>query len=121
MKLAIQLRAVPLFIISAFEMMVPFGRTFIFTHLLVPYEFGFASALAATFATFEQITDIAISNFVFTSPRSVYDEAVAGAHAISIMRGFCVGCFMLLVSKPVACTFATCSDWPSFAWLAPSR
>jgi O-antigen/teichoic acid export membrane protein len=23
-----------------------------------------------------------------------------------------------LMSKPVACTFATCADWPSFAWLA---
>ena len=100
-------------------MMVPFMRTLIFTHLLVPYEFGFASALAATFATFEQITDIAISNFVFSSPRSVYAEAVAGAHAISIVRGFCVGAFMLLASKPVACTLATCGDWPSFAWLAP--
>ena len=42
-------------------------------------------------ATFELITDIGISNFVFSSPRSVYAEAIAGAHAISIVRGFCVG------------------------------
>jgi O-antigen/teichoic acid export membrane protein len=95
-------------------------RTFILSHLLAPYEFGFASALAATYATFELITDIAISNFVFSSPRSVYAEAVAGAHAISIMRGSCVGLLILLAAKPVACTLATCGDWLSFAWLAPA-
>jgi O-antigen/teichoic acid export membrane protein len=111
-------RTLPLFVDSAFSTVIPFIRTLILTHLLAPYEFGFASALAATFATFELITDIAITNFVFSSPRSVYSQAIAGAHAVSIMRGFCVACFVLLASKPVACTLATCGDWPSFAWLA---
>lgn len=120
MKLAIQLRAVPLFMQSAFEIVIPFGRTFILTHLLAPYEFGFASALAATFATFEQITDIALTNFVFTSPRSVYSDAIAAAHAVSITRGLCVGLLIFLASKPVACTLASCGDWLSFAWLAPA-
>ena len=112
-------RTLPLFIDSATSMIIPFMRTVILSHLLAPYEFGFVSALAATYATFELITDIAITNFVFSSPRSVYAEAVSGAHAISIVRGFCVACVILLVSKPVACTLASCSDWPSFAWLAP--
>ena len=107
-----------LFLDSASNIIIPFLRTFILSHLLAPYEFGFASALAATYATFELISDIAITNFVFSSPRSVYAEAVAGAHALSMARGFCVGLFMLLASVPVACTLATCGEWPSFAWLA---
>ena len=119
MKLAIQLKALPLFLTSFFEITVLFLRSVIMAHLLVPYEFGFASALAATNATFSQITDIALSSFVFSSPRSVYADAIAGAHAIAIVRGFCVGGFMLLASKPVACTFGACGDWSSFAWLAP--
>src|ERR1044072_3609778 len=79
-------RTLPLFIDSASNIVIPFMRTFVLTHLLGPYEFGFAAALAATYATFELITDIAITNFVFSSPRSVYAEAVAGAHAVSIDR-----------------------------------
>lgn len=112
-------RTLPLLIDSASNTVIPFMRTFILSHLLAPYEFGFASALAATLATFELITDIAITNFVSSSPRSVYAEAVAGAHAMSIVRGSCVSLVVLLASQPVACTLATCGDWPSFAWLAP--
>ncbi len=119
MKLAITLKALPLFMATFFETAVPFVRTLILTHLLAPYEFGFASALAATSATFSQITDIAIYSFVSSSPRSVYAEAIAGAHAVSIMRGFCVGGLLLLASRPVACMFGTCDDWSSFVWLAP--
>jgi O-antigen/teichoic acid export membrane protein len=119
MKLAITLKALPLFMTTFFETAVPFVRTLILTHLLVPYEFGFASALAATSATFSQITDIAIYSFVSSSPRSVYAEVIAGAHAVSIMRGFCVGGLLLLASRPVACMFGTCDDWRSFVWLAP--
>jgi O-antigen/teichoic acid export membrane protein len=119
MKLAVTLKALPLFMATFFETSVPFVRTLLLTHLLAPYEFGFVSALAATSATFSQITDIAIYAFVSSSPRSVYAEAISGAHAVSIIRGFCVGGLMLLASQPVACTFGTCGDWPSFLWLAP--
>jgi O-antigen/teichoic acid export membrane protein len=119
MKLAITLKALPLFMASFFGTAVPFVRTLILTHLLAPYEFGFVSALAATYATFAQITDIAIYSFVSSSPRSVYAEANAAAHAVSIMRGFCVGSLLLLASWPVACTFGTCGSWASFVWLAP--
>jgi O-antigen/teichoic acid export membrane protein len=119
MKLAIQLRGLLLFLTSFLEIAVPFVRTLIISHLLVPYEFGFASALAVTSATFSQITDIAISSFVVSSPRSVYSEALAGAHALAIVRGFLVCGLVLLACKPVACSFGVCSAWSSFAWLAP--
>jgi O-antigen/teichoic acid export membrane protein len=119
MNLTIQLKAVPLFLTNAFEIAVPFIRTLIFTHLLTPYEFGFTSALAATFATYSQITDIGISSFVFSSPRAVYAEVIAGAHAVAIVRGFSVTLLILLFSKPVSCTFGACGDWASFASLAP--
>src|SRR5690349_8074937 len=104
-------KTMPLFIDSASNTIIPFAKTFILSHLLAPYEFGFTSALAATLATFELITDIAITNFVSSSPRSVYAEAIAGAHAMSIVRGSFVALFVLLASKPVACTLATCGDW----------
>lgn len=118
MKLNIQIKALTLFITSMFEIAVLFARTLIMTHLLAPYEFGFASALAATNGTFAQITDIAISTFVLSSGRDVYEETIAGAHAVAIVRGFCVAGLLLSAAWPVACTFGACSDWASFALLA---
>jgi O-antigen/teichoic acid export membrane protein len=119
MKLAIGLAALTLFSFSFFETIISFVRSLILTHTLGSYEFGFASAIAVTSATFGQITDIAIYRFVYSSPRSVYAEAIAAAHAIALVRGFFVGGCVLLASLPVACSFATCTDWPSFALVAP--
>jgi len=119
MKLSIWLRGLPLFGFSFFEMAASFVRMLILTHVLGPYEFGFAAAISATYATIEQITDIAIYRFVFSSHRSIYHETLSGAHALTIIRGvFLAGC-ILVVSYPLACTLATCGDWPSFSWLAP--
>jgi O-antigen/teichoic acid export membrane protein len=120
MRRPVWLKALPLFGFSFVEMAVAFVRTFILTHLLGPYEFGFAIAISATYATIEQIADLAIYRFVSSSPRSVYDRAVAGAHALTVVRGFFLACFVLLISYPVACTLAKCGDWVSFAWLAPA-
>ena len=78
-------------------------RMFVLAHILGPYEFGFASALSVAYATFEQITDMAIYRFVFTTPLSVYSEALAGAHAVAIMRGCCVGGLLLVTSPAMAC------------------
>ena len=116
--LTIQFKALPLFLLSAIEIVVPFVRSIILTHFLVPYEFGFASALAATYSTFEQITDIAVSRFVSSAPGSAYVETVDAAHAMALLRGFCVAALLFLASPTVSCTLATCGDWPSFAWLA---
>lgn len=119
MKFAIWLRALTLFGFSFLEIAVPFVRTFILTHLLGPYEFGFAVAISITYSTFEQFTDLSLYRFIFSKPRSEYKEAIAGAHALTILRGLSIASCVLIVSYPLACTLAGCSDWPSFAWLAP--
>lgn len=119
MKLSVWLRALPLFGFSFVEMAVSFVRAIILTHFLGPHEFGFAIAISAAYATIEQITDLAIFRFVAANPRSVYAEAIAGAHALNIFRGAILACFVLIISYPAACMLADCGDWPSFAWLAP--
>jgi len=113
------LKALPLFGFSFSEISVAFVRMFILTHILGPFEFGFAAAISAAYATIEQITDIAIFRFVSSSPRSVQVEAIAGAHALTILRGFFLATCILVFSYPIACALAGCGNWPSFAWLAP--
>src|SRR5438876_941582 len=119
MKLAIWLKALTLFGFSFVELAVSFVRMIILTHILGPYEFGFAAAISATYATFEQFTDLSIYRYVFSKSRAEYAEAMAGAHALTILRGsFIAGC-ALVVAYPVACALPGCGGWPSFAWLAP--
>ncbi len=113
------LKAFPLFGFSFVEIVVAFVRMFILTHILGSYEFGFAAAISATYAAVEQIADMAIFRFVSSSPRSVHSEAIAAAHALTILRGiFLAGC-VLIFSYPISCALAGCGNWPSFAWLAP--
>jgi O-antigen/teichoic acid export membrane protein len=113
------LKALPLVGFSFVEIGVAFVRMIILTHILGPYEFGFSVAISAAYATIEQIADLAIYRFVASNPRSAYEEAIAGAHALNILRGFFLACGVLIVSYPLGCTLASCNDWPSFAWLAP--
>src|ERR1700682_1313813 len=113
------LKALPLFGFSFTEISVAFVRMFILTHILGPYEFGFAAAISATYATIEQIADMAIFRFVSSSPRSLHSEAIAAAHALTILRGFFLASCILIFSYSIACALAGCNEWPSFAWLAP--
>lgn len=113
------LKSLPLFGFSITEMLVAFVRMFILTHILGSYEFGFAAAISATYATIEQIADLAIFRFVSSSPRLVHSEAIAAAHALTILRGIFLASCVLIFSYPIACTFAGCNNWASFAWLAP--
>lgn len=119
MKLAFSLRASTLLALSFTEMMIAFVRMMILTHILGPYEFGFAAAISATYALIEQMTDIAIFRFVLSTPRSNYKEALSAAHALGIARGIFVAVCILILSYPTACVLASCNNWPSFAWLAP--
>ena len=58
-------RSTPLLYVGILDFGTPFIRMLILTRLLTLNELGLASALAATYATFEQVTDIAIYRFVF--------------------------------------------------------
>jgi O-antigen/teichoic acid export membrane protein len=89
----------------------------ILTRLLSLNELGFASALAAVYGTFEQITEIAIYRFVFSSPRVDYAEALASAHALSLLRGCIVGALALLTAPGLAYLLSPDRDWMSYASL----
>jgi O-antigen/teichoic acid export membrane protein len=113
------LKALPLFGFSFTEITVAFVRMFILTHILGSYEFGFAAAISATYAAVEQIADLAIYRFVSSSPRSVHSDAIAAAHALTILRGLFLAACVVIFSYPISCALAGCDNWPSFAWLAP--
>ncbi|KQS80567.1 hypothetical protein ASG25_03000 [Rhizobium sp. Leaf384] len=104
--------------LTAVEMMAPFVRMVIMTHLLGGFELGFAAALSAVYGTVEQVTDTGLARFVLATPRDQYRQALAVAHGISVIRGLVVGCLFFALAHPVACMMSTCDQWTSFASLA---
>jgi len=108
-------RGSALVLINAFDLGLPFVRMVIFSHFLDLGELGFASLLAALYATLEQVTDVATYRFVLSSPREEYEEALASAHALSVLRGLIVGLIGLAVAPFVAEAFHLGAEWPSFA------
>ena len=94
-----------------------FARTLILARILSSFEFGFASALTASYSTFELVTDVAIHRFVFASPRSEYQEALAGAHGLSIIRGGAAGILAFIAAPGLAHMMSLSAEWTSFAWL----
>jgi O-antigen/teichoic acid export membrane protein len=96
----------------------PFIRMLILTRLLSLGELGFSTALATVCGTFELITDISIYRFVLSSPRADYEEALACAHALSLLRGFAVAALALLCAPALAYALSPDRDWASFAFLA---
>ena len=100
-------RGSPLFFLSVMDIATPFVRMFVLTHFLGLRELGFASALAATYGMFEQITDIAMYRFVFSVPHANYEEALAAAHALSVLRGARSACCL----QSVRGSSLRYSDW----------
>jgi O-antigen/teichoic acid export membrane protein len=111
-------RGLSLLSLSFVDFGTPFVRMIILARFLNLRELGFASALVATYATFEQITDIAMYRFVLSSPREDYEDALAAAHALSFLRGCIVGTLALLAAPMAAYLLSLSSNWTSFAWLA---
>jgi PST family polysaccharide transporter len=81
-------------------------------------ELGFASALAAVYASFELITDINMPRFVLAAPREDYQEALGAAHALSVLRGAMVGAVAVAAAPLIANLFSLGSQWLSFAAVA---
>ena len=54
---------------------------------------------------------------VFSSSREDFDEALAGAHAIGVLRGFALLVIMLLGAPIFAHLFGRDSDWAAFAFI----
>jgi len=88
---ALVARGSPLILVNAYDVGVPFVRMLVLGRFLDLRELGFASLLAAAYATLEQISDFAIYRFVLSAPREHYDEALASAHALSVLRGLALG------------------------------
>ncbi|WP_294541057.1 oligosaccharide flippase family protein [uncultured Rhodoblastus sp.] len=107
-----------LIVIAGLEISLPFLRMLIMTRALDLPELGFASALAATYGMFEQVTDIAMYRYVYSLPRDEYVEALASAQALSVLRGFAVALFAYAVSPLIADAFSLHAEWRDFALLA---
>jgi O-antigen/teichoic acid export membrane protein len=110
-------RGSALALINAFDLGVPALRMIIFSHFLDLRELGFASLLAAVYGTLEQVTDVAMYKFVLSCPREDYQEALASAHALSVLRGLIVGLVGLAIAPFIAEVFHLGAEWPSFAAL----
>ncbi len=109
----------PLILLSVVEIGPPFVRMIILTRLLDLPQLGFASALTSIYSMFEMVTDIAIFRYVYSVPRAEFDEALAGAQAVSIIRGAVVSGLLLCASPFVARLLSLQSEWTAFALLAP--
>ena len=117
--LAMFAKGYSLVLVTAADSGTPFIRMLLLSHGLSLRELGFASALTATYSAFEVMTDFAIYRFVFSQPREHYEEALASAHALSILRGTVVGALAVAASPLIAAGLSLSADWPSFALLGP--
>lgn len=108
-----------LFGISMLEMGTPFARMLILARFLDLHELGFASALAATYGIFEVTTDMAIHRFVYRAPPDEFDEAMASAHALMLLRGVVLGVLAIAAAPIVAEMLSVGSEWKIFAALGP--
>ena len=108
-----------LVLVSLTEFGTPFIRMMVLSHGLTLRELGFASALAATYSAFELMTDFAIYRFVFSAPRERYEEALASAHALSLLRGTVVGAIAVATAPLIAAGLSLRADWRDFALLGP--
>ena len=117
--MALFAKGYPLVLVNAADYGTPFLRMLLLSHGLSLRELGFASILAATYSAFEVMTDFAIYRFVFSQPREHYEEALASAHALSILRGEGGRSLAVAASPLIAAGLSLSSDWPSFALLGP--
>ena len=110
-------RGSALVVIYASDLGLTALRMVILSHFLDLRELGFASLLVAFISTLEQATDVAMYKFVLSSSREDYEEALASAHALSVLRGLVVGLLGVAAAPFVAEAFHLELEWLSFAAL----
>jgi O-antigen/teichoic acid export membrane protein len=110
-------RGQALFAISALEYITPLARIMLLSRFVDLRELGFCSALLAVYGLFEQITDMAFYRFAMSTPREDFDEALASAHALSLLRGIVVGGLAVLLGPLIAGVFSLSDDRGSFMFL----
>jgi PST family polysaccharide transporter len=116
-RLSFLRRGQALFAISALEYLVPFIRIMLLSRFVDLRELGFCSALLASYGLFEQVTDMAFYRFVMSNPREDFSEALASAHALSILRGVLVGGLAIATAPLIADAFSLNHNWGSFMFL----
>ena len=108
-----------LFVISVIEISTPFVRMLILARFLDLGELGFASALAATYGIFETTTDLAVHRFVFRAPPDEFDDAMASAHALMLLRGIFIAVLAIVAAPLIASMLSVGPEWKIFAALGP--
>ena len=111
------LRGSTLLLLALVEYGVPLLRSVVLSRSVTLQELGFASLLAAVYGAFELLTDFSLHRFVLSTPRKQYEEALASAHALAIMRGLFVGALIVAVSPLIAAGFSLFEHWLEFALL----
>lgn len=112
-------KSYPLMIVGGIEIGMPFVRIFALTHLLSLREIGFVSLLTAFLTFLELSTDISVFRFVYSAPKERFEEALASAHALAIVRGLVVCVLGLCAAPVVAASMSLTEYWMSFAAMAP--
>lgn len=95
----------------------PFVRMLMMSHRLPLHQLGLASLLTATYATFEAISDFTLHRFVYAQPRERYHEALAAAHALSVLRGVAIAVVTFVAAPFIATLLSADANWLEFALL----
>jgi O-antigen/teichoic acid export membrane protein len=93
-----------------------FGRTALLSRLLVPNEFGTATAINVVIGVVALVTDMAIYKFVMISPNNA--RALAAGHLLSLVRGFFVTVTLVFCAPLIAASFGVPQFASSFAIIA---
>ncbi len=108
-----------LLLLSLIETGAPFIRMLLLSHALSLAELGFVSALAATVGAFEQMSDFALFRYVFSAAREQYEDALAAAHGLALLRGLTVGGLLALAAPLLARIFSLENHVFDFVLLGP--
>jgi len=100
------------------EFIFRFLRTVILSRLLAPSEFGVAVAITVVIFMSELVSDIGLDRFVLNRPPADASDALATAHALTILRGVVVAAGVLLAAPMLANLFGVPQFRSSFALAA---
>jgi O-antigen/teichoic acid export membrane protein len=113
--LALAKRSQSLATLSLVEYGAPFLRMIALSRVLAFWELGFTSALSATYVSLSLLGDFSPHKFVLSAPREEYEEALAGAHALTFVRGVVIAALGLLSAPFAAAAFSLPEYVGSFA------
>jgi O-antigen/teichoic acid export membrane protein len=108
-----------LVLVGLIEMTTPLIRMIVLSHALSLTELGFVSALAVTVGAAEQISDFALYRYVFSASREEYEDSLAAAHGLAILRGLVIGALVALAAPLLGMIFNLQGNFYDFALLGP--